>query len=1201
MRASSPADAGLIRSLNFLTQNLNSLTVINTTTPDSPYLPPDLRPPTSRVLNELSVTAPDGSWGDYPDSAYVQAVCTEKLSRGEDIFLYSFCADGPSVDDYDRLRASQNASVFALKDLFSRMNESQQARARVLEDLHNAQVVQQNWTNMTDARLVALDRELKLIKQAEEDLYAELVSKFAKQKTTIVQTATDLSSLALEMAAFINSTSSNIQQLTLLETQIMTQALNNIAAFFSVYIDDQVQISKLHRSFELDMLDLFTSLERYASQDDLLIAQTAQTHAALQKARTTPNARGALLQPFTDDPGQAPANDLSNLGPLLNHLSTSDVVIREVVDYSGTIYGVTTRLQSSCGSVFVMRKGPSGPGWRDTLEWFGPSGCDTTWALPNDPKNPQFCKCAIVVSEQRCVMQNTSASTLLAYYGGRTETTTATGCVATGVPFLDTGLPTGGLDQFTVTSHTDLARVFARIGQRTPYAGGNSKPYRYLSLARSVGAYVPFKSEMSNATNFMALAAPDKAVDTQNLIWYYLQSLPLDYAVAYQSLDAYSSAVNGLLPGGMQQRPILYRKFEGIKVGRGWELSLALFSTEFLVVSRMVQQSRSQSVRVTVDGVVRTISDVTVINPYESMLPASAAFVWQPTSITDNTGIWNGPVWDTPDAAISLSLHSKLRENRVTLSMAPSAAEHNLTTWMNNNAGRDFPHKEIAPAALYKTDVDTDPDSPTYGQCTGTARVTGGGWCLLREHFQLSVSGLCNGPGTICTITAEHLDAELRFVIDLPVGPLREVVESVCPRVQTVAESGLRVSVLLTNPSNGTNTFLVSHSRPCASDEHFTVSMNGGASTVVPIDLCLEKTPGETVQFFTTVDGDYAACATTLNLTLSAGAGVDSTMPASWNSALVVNSVQVDAVTTTLDDILSRQRETALAIDALYRADLTSYPWQVPNITLDRFNGTAERLRAIAASAQHTADVARAQSNNFSAILTPFNLELAAARAEADARAADTAALTEQLRALNAKAGSDLKDLERVIPYVEQTALQFANSWLKWGLAIINALTKSLTITSEIGSRWDHPVPGAPSHSNGWDSLGSAFVGLGGLGTGAINTLGKGLNAASGLAKDALGLAKDAAGSFGDLITNVLTTIVPVLVIGAVLLLGGAAAIKIVPACCACTSKLAKGKKANTLSSDTLRLYERAQRLLQDRGGGTQLEPLHVFLASVRA
>lgn len=1079
-------DAAVISSTNYMAHNLANLALINSSVPAYPYLTPDQLPPGGlRKLLELSVTAPNGNWGDYPDSAYVQAVCTAAMAQGEDIFQYSVCGEGPSTADYNNLVARKDQALLGLKAMMGAIEAAQSQQLVVESELHRNQIGQQNWTQMTNARVVADQRALNLTKDKEDAIYASLSRKISAQDAPIASSSAEIAQLAQDLANISSGSILDIQRLAGVEAQLAQQAMQAIADFANYAKLSKKQILAIFRAIEQDQVALYTSLKRWYTQDDVLIAQNAQLQKALQRFRTTPNANGRLLYPFTEDVGRPPANDLTNLGPLLNHMNVADDTIREVVDFSGTVYGVTTRMKYNCGSIYLLRQGIMNPSWRDMLGWIGPPGCDTTWSLPNNPQDPNFCKCEISITEHRCVLRNTlgtpDADAISAFRSGFFETSTDTGCIADGVSFPNDG--SGGLDQVTVTTFAALTDVFARIGGRTPY-GGNPAPYRFIPRVRASRADVLYVQSMNNASNFMDLAMPVSDDVIGNLVFMYMNTIPLEYQASYDNFNALSPYVDGVCPDGMQQEPVLYNRFPQGAVGQGWKMYLALFSDEYLTVSKLFMSSRLATAQLTIDGTTQVLGGVDISNPYQSYLPADEGMVWNP-SLSDRV------LYDT--YRVELSPHPILREGEVTLDLSRSPAEHRRDVWEYVN-GSPFPHKEINPASNYEVALDSDPTSPTYGECLGAARVGGGGWCTMREHTRWQALGVFNDPTITGTMIAREIDATTQQVVTVPSGPISVMIESACPSVLAIAESGVQLSILLRNPLPGTNTIVMSQFGPCRVPGPKTIDIAGGATASVAVYPCGIPGGRDYVKFSTLIAGGYSQCSGLVNLTLGAGAGIDNSTATSWLTTLTINTVQTDVVAVLLNTILDDLHNTSIQIETAARNDYTAQPYQLPNVTLAQMGNIENNLLSAAANATQIATQTSALVTNFSDVNYPFDAELAATDAQISALNDQTTAEMQQLRKGNEQTRLSLDELEQVIPYVQEMVDEFAGFWLSWGTAVITAIKAATSLETDVSARWDKPVPGEPKNDNGWDIFGMALVALGNLTESAIKALAKGLN-----------------------------------------------------------------------------------------------------------
>ena len=104
---------------------------------------------------------------------------------------------------------------------------------------------------------------------------------------------------------------------------------------------------------------LWTAVKRYHLQDDMINSINSQIQQVIQTQKSTTNGRGALLTPFSDDLGNAPATNLYSLGSLYNHIDISIIVIREVIVIGGGVANGLDLFEGPMRAEIAQRTFPS--------------------------------------------------------------------------------------------------------------------------------------------------------------------------------------------------------------------------------------------------------------------------------------------------------------------------------------------------------------------------------------------------------------------------------------------------------------------------------------------------------------------------------------------------------------------------------------------------------------------------------------------------------------------------------------------------------------------------------------------------------------------------------------------------------------------------------------------------------------------------
>jgi hypothetical protein len=1119
-----PRDAGLIRVVVYVAGNLDNLAMANAT--DSVDLPPG-----AQALLELSVLTPNG-WGDFPDSLAVAAMCIAAQSQGEDIEFYSMCGDGPTAEDVARTRAQSADATLKFQDFLNSVNEANAAGARVLNDILTAQGATVNWSRLVNATFDQLDRELLVLQNKTTLIYQKLQQASTVLDGPLQQTQVDSAALAAQLAAATNVSSSNIQKLALQESQLDAQINENLAQFHGTVTDTHRTMLDATRSMEKGLIQLFTALARHHQQTDIKNSLTAQVHRAVQSLRNVPNPRGNILVPYTDDMGRPPASNLYDIGELYNHIDISDIVFRMVVVIGGTTYGIATRIVDSCGSLAILRNGVVGPGARDIFDWIGPPQCDTTWRQPYTQRGSTFCFCALTVTEQRCPLQNNAGvpnpSAIASFLSTPIDINFASGCVSDGSA--STFIPgAGGLHGTSATSVDEIATLFSTIGNRVPYPTVRKAPYYIFSLKRNVNAYVAYVPDMANPTRVMDMLIPTNSSYERNMVYMYFTVVSLDYIASSDNFDAWNAVVNGLLPDGMFHRRILYNNFGTAQTGAGWEVAMAAFTEDSLTVSKLIQNAEYRTAQVRINGVTTAISDVSVVDPYERALPGVYTMAWNPVEFGTTR-------WDISQDSMPLVPHGNRREGSVLLPISQTEDRFSLTEWQVIE-GRPFPHKEVDPAGLYQVSIDDNINSPTFGRCVGTARIGGGGLCSMLQNQYWQAFGIFNDPDVRGTILIRQLTASSSFTINVPRGPIGVAVQSACPSVVQLGQSGVELVLLMTNPLATTNVVRVTQYGPCNVPAPRDVAIAGGAVARVSFFTCVAfaATSGEYVEIAANVNGEFLPCSNTFNLSLAAGTGIDRTLAATWNSTLQINVVQTSVILSLTQRVIDDAMNQTHALETAARQDLAQYSWRLPNITLEQLADNEARILELARNASARATAVASTATDFTYVGQEFDARLAQERANFQSLSDQRTQAYLTIVAANRQAKLSLDQFGDLIPQITAAGQLFTDALYQVGLSMINAVRAQQTLDPTVADAWLVPVK---ENDTGGGFLDNLWVQVGRVVTGFLKLAISGVNVLRSLANTVQDFIEATTESLlGYLAKFLLPILLPILFVGGIALL----------------------------------------------------------------
>lgn len=1045
------ADGRRVVSRVFPVRDLEVFRNINATRPGVPYLDPEDQPGGRRLL-EFQVTNANadggtdaGRWGKFPDDQFVTVMCANAAIHGQNPSNFAICSSGPSQGDFEAVVASQNQTILALKNFADKLNKAENQTVVAEGILGQERHRIQDWQNTTRNAINDIQRDINITSDKEIQVAGVLqaeVNALGGQTETL---ATRSLEIAQEVAGIVANTSNEIDDLHLESVQSYARYSDNLLDLSRNVARDHAAMNRMIRATQLTFLDLLTAFGRYKRGDDMLREQNKQLQAAISAYEGFPNERGATMRLYSIDPGRPPATNPDNLGPLFNHITIADDIVRGIFMSGGLPNAAMTRMRYDCESRFLVHTAPVSPTWRDLFDWIGPPGCNAVWSAA------PYCKCSMQIEESRCVLRNTAGtvdSDALQQWVSQTSVAigTATGCIAQGVPF---PASSGGLDHATVTSYTELAQIFQTIGLRGSY---QSQPYTFSSIIRDASSVVDYADAMRNSTNFMSLAMPRDVATSKNLVFWYLQGLAASYEISDDHEDAYRELVDGRLPTTVHQKPLVYsRAYDGQVLTRGSEFTIVFFSEERLIVTKLVPGQVTANIEVEINGEATPVSTLRINDPKQSLLHASRYIVWDPATAPQRT-------WNAPDEETEVSPFPGERAHRLVYPIASSAARF-APDYHEVDNGREFnPDWAGNFAAMYETPLDDDPLSPTYGHCIGDAVVGGGQQCLIRQHYDIQALGSFGTPGVVGTFLYRCKTCTMDFQFAVPKGPIREMVESACPKRGIVTYSGLQILVPLTNLLPSDNDVRIEQLGQCASTS--TLTIPAGRTRVVTAQECAVASASQPdiLRVSYLLGGQYYPCTGIVNLTHPLNGdgggitgGTDSI--ASYGFTLQLNAYAVDSTLVAL----AREEDTMNANSGrLLNLTLTSRlstGFKVPDDYFDSMRDSSAYLDDLAANAtQDAIDTRAIVTNASSAITYAYDQEFA----ESSQRTADALATVrsnaQQINDTNRATQVAIVDLKRYVVLFKQTPAAVVSASIQMGIALDDAIAKAVLPNNS--TRW---------------------------------------------------------------------------------------------------------------------------------------------------
>lgn len=832
-------------------------------------------------------------------------------------------------------------------------------------------------------------------------------------------------------------------------------------------LEDRLSKQSQMKSVKRFLQNLATLQKRWFMDEDMRNGVSMQIQSALDDPLVYTGSTGAFLTPFLKDLGTKPT-DPNALDPDKASIETSNDVFKYITPDGR--FGIQSRLQTMCGSKFMVSQAPVDPSRIDMMGLIGPLTCDTTLENPYLPT----CDCLVRVSELRCPMVSSLTPTVIdSFLQTPLDLNPASGCASGPVPF---AANSGGLDGKALTTASGVAGVFQTISLRRIL---NGTAYSVASVLLNTRKLVPWSAYVSNSSNFGALVEGSLSDGDTNLAFHYAQSLADSYNIVYRDLGYYQSLVYGRIPAGVKKRVRSSKRFRQGVTGRCMEAQVALFSDELLLASAFVPGQVITNIEVTVDGVQSTVSNVRFTSPASDKLPKSP-WVWSPSQ-------FGTKLWDIPRSEISLSPCPFTREMKVTYAMCYDKDQCDYDSWMRNNGEvRRFEHDAaVNLPPPYAATVDSNPTSVTYGRCITTPAAPGGTQCSMRDNFLVFASGEFENfesPGTMVFIDREPV-YEAR--IDVPEGAIVEVLSSVCPIVGRSPVSGTSMLIELINPINSTNLIQVREVGGCPRTKD--IPMGPSAVEVYTAFSC--DTPN-LLKIFSLQGNDYVQCASVVDLTFTP----DSL--SSFRGAAQLNL--------TYSSFVQRRDGILVAIEQ-FRTDVLSaildaqtqnlqaereVGFVIPNDTLSGYGDLLELVNRITDESNRLSNDAYNSELEVESILQQLNEALERTRVELEQAYAAALASTESLRQKNAR-NSQIIELVRVMGVKQDIDMGEAIKQTGgfWG-ALVQIVNGS--VQEDPASAWrrsDLEQDDGSGSPSAWSKVGDFFAGI-------LNNEGEGVGSA---------------------------------------------------------------------------------------------------------
>lgn len=976
----------------------------------------------------------------------------------EEEFVDTCLNGGQNLDVLSTLNSSAEDAVANLRRYADGRRDLSKNNTALLALLGEAQDVFLNFTDLINRRIKNLINITLLTESKMNDTIAFTT---ASNRDHILQVSgyeTQLSNLSNLIAASANTTDLDFERSFAAVSAVYADQTRTFRELQEIRLGDKSRFFEQIRAAQLAFMDLLTDFDKVYRDEDMLNAHNAKVQKALTEYASTPNPRGRLLKPFLRDAGVKPAADRYKLPPSDASVAFAVDVMRYVwQDTGGTPYGVVTRLAFACDSVWLVETDPVGPSYSDFFDWIGPPGCDSTWVS----KSPR-CKCVIKAYESRCRMSPLTVS-LWFQHNSTSQMGSSVGCIDQPAAYT--------LDGFVADSADSVKQLIRQLGRRV-LAATTENGYRFVSSYARMEATIPYFAGVANLTTITEFMNPGPETNNgKNLVYFYFRTLEISYRAWRDNMQHYRDLVFGRLPAGLSSDQSPWERTDGGgDTGRCTWVEFMLFSNELLTVSDLLHDYDETEVLVTVDGAATRFTKTRDQNPYSNLLPGSATIAWAPTLLNERA-------WDTPDDDMEICGFRPACKGKLTYVMMPRPELFTLSAWEALNGNREISHQHASNTAnLYEVTIDSNASSPTYGRCLTYPLAPGGGWCILRDHYQILANGIFDDPDTPGTMVFIDRDATYTGLITVPSGTYSTTLSSACPTVgKAVAHIGNLITIPLSNSQPNDVETRVTQVGACK--EAKTERVPAGRTIELQRVACLLAPRGQpdTLRFEVRVAGDnkFKPCPSTVELIRTnfteererfRGAA-SLALASSWNQASNnVTNLYFMRVASQLSQLL------LLSTVQSMRAKI-NMGYVVSNITMSGYTTLIQRARDISNQARQLAQDGIARSNN----LTAARVDTTSLRDQLAAREAQLVAQTNAVIAdLNSKSEAASIQVEAVKLLGEKVGKELFRNWVNGQAGFMNAIFEAINRTiSDCDPR--------NGNSTCWDLLGKTIVELGNL------------------------------------------------------------------------------------------------------------------------
>lgn len=1007
---------------------------------------------------EVTVTSPNGMVtrflaGNSDASAiFVAAACIAALSQGQSVTRFRSCIAGTNPETMDQTARSAEEAVNLMSRFSERLFAAEEARNDLSEQLLKQFRQLRDWADATDQRVDALNQTANLNAQYFESVSLALQRDVNQKSEEIGNLTSTIGRVALDYAAAINQTADTRSAIQADLNSKYSQAVAGIRS-----MADQIAASKVRKfrqmfGAEQAMLDLLATIQAMHTGEQDIRYHSNRIHRAIKEVQDETSASGITLSPFVVDEGVAPAPDPGNLPSTYAKVQVSREIVRYILP--GNI-GMTTKFFLLYETNYYLTNSMLAPSARRIYSLLGPGGCDASFSSTNR------CQSVIVLEETECDIVSRGA--FLSANATAVDSDPNTGCL--------TGTSRrSALDSRVIDGSKAAATVFSEISRRGLAGDTGYHVYRFQPQMTAV---VPYNGAMNSTANFEFMIDPSNTTTMGNLAYYYFKSCELSYTRTRDNVDGYAEYLFGRLPSDLSQRLVLWQVLKDGTLGKGWKLSLMMYSSNLLTVGVHLPVETTSRVEVTIDGNTTVITDGTIINPLEYLLPVTDPILFDPATFDTRA-------WDTPNEALPISSFPGERWDSHIVALFSDRFNTTAQAWQAENPGT-FPHEKAGYVAkLSEVQLESDPFSPNFGRCITAPKYSGGAWCALRDHFLVSQFGTFSDPQNPGMFVYSDRSAQLLFQFSEPGGTFRRETASGCPVVREIAQSYRQVTLRLQNPLAKELEVRMTQVGECPRQLEFTIAASSFVTKPAPSCSSAPDGQPDYIRFeYYDLEEGWVPCQSRVNLTLNGITG-NVTAPISASFSAEINVYRAYSL---IDSIAANQQrfaELAFKGAILINNFTIDMGFGTDNSTLSKQEELLARIRETA-SVSTRASTSLSEGTDYSALQQDYEARFLVLAQRVNSTKARAEASRRELLA-----GVNVTD-ERLSNFTFLKALEkiSAEEWKNSLVGFLGQLTENaISLLTATGQQLDlSPMPGSCSIfcSGGsfWEDL--AQLGAGGV------------------------------------------------------------------------------------------------------------------------